>query len=383
MTTGFQRKAALTLAFTFSSTVAIAYCPPQYMETSVAPMFASAVTALNTAIQGVDATLTVEMEMYNQRVLSAVAILTKQKALAANQISDANRTAAQATAMSLNVLGQTERVKQARFHFGPEFGQGFQPCAVYAERNLIANRDAEMGEERRTRIMSEIIAAPGRYVDPIAAQQVQAKEHRELFCTADQVKSGMCEKVGPMAGASLTAATLFDPVMEADQAYRAKVAFVNNVVGLPDAPVPQAAANSEAAATYALAKAKKDALMSPALASLKEVQLDYTGVTSAHGGSDIPLATRMQREVARYLGNTVGYQLWAKAMAGQNTRGLLVEMLKVKALDLVLLEKQYRQFERMEASVSVLVAGELQGKAERANDAAQKASGDSVRSQIK
>lgn len=379
-----NRRIAVGVTIAMSSSLAFGFfCPPQYQENFVQPMFESATEALNEAIQALDASLSSELEMYSQRINSAVAVLTKQKALTANQIADANRAAAQQTATALNVMSQQERVKQARFDFGGEFGQGYQPCTVYAGRNLIANRDAELDQERAVRIQSEVIAAPGRYVDPVAAEQQMAQEHRTYFCTTDQVASGMCDSVGAMPGASVNAATLFQPVMEADAMYRAKVAFVNNAIGMPDAPIPQAAANTPAASDYALAKAQKDALMSPAIASLKQLQLDYTGVDTAHGGSDIPIAVRMDREVKRYLGNTPDYEAWAKVMSGQNQRGLLVEMLKVKALDLALLEKQYRQYERMEANLATIVAGELRNQQEATNAAAEQATRQQVKQQIK
>ncbi|MEM8515183.1 hypothetical protein RCH14_004543 [Massilia sp. MP_M2] len=378
-----KQKIAIGVTVAFTGSIAYAYCPPQYMNETVLPAFASATAALSGAITTVDASLSLQLEVYSQRMTSAVAILTKQKALAANQVSDANRRSAEATAMALNAMAQTERVKRARFEYGGEFGQGFKPCVVYAGRSLMANRDAQMGEERRVRMMSEVVAAPGRYVDTAQAQAFSAKEHRELFCTADQVKSGMCTKEGEMAGASLNAATLFEPVMESDKLYRAKVAFVNNVVGLPDAPIPASAANSQAASAYALAKAEKDALMSPAIASLKEIQLEYTGMNSAHGGSDIPISMRMQREVGRYLGNGPEYEQWSKTMAGQNSRGLMVEMLKVKALDLVLLERQYRQYERMEANLATLVAGQMRSQSSRAAQTADQVAREQVKGQIK
>lgn len=287
------------------------------------------------------------------------------------------------TAESLNVMAQTERVKQARFDYGGEFGQGFQPCVVYAGRNLMANREAEMGEERRTRMMSEVVAAPGKYVDPGPALSQLAKDHRDNYCTQDQVNAGMCSTVGAMAGKSLNVATLFEPVMESDPLYKAKVAFVNNVVPLPDAPIPPSAANTPAAANYALAKAQKDALMSPALASFKELQIEYSGIESSHSGADIPVAVRMNREVKRYLGNTAEYESWTKTMSAQNNRGLLVEMLKVKALDLVVLERQYRQYERMEANLATMVAGEMRKQSERADAAAAQAARQDVKNQTK
>lgn len=384
MNTPRQRKIVIGVTIALTSTMAFTfYCPPQYQENFVEPMFQSSTQALNEAIQAVDAALSAELEMYSQRINSAVAVLTKQKAVAANQIADANRTAAQMTAQSMNVLAQTERVKQARFEYGGEFGQGYQPCLVYAGRNLMANREAVMGEERRTRMMSEVVAAPGKYLDPTQALSQMAKDHRDNFCTQDQVNAGMCSSVGAMAGKSINVATLFEPVMESEPLYKAKVAFVNNVVPLPDAPVPQSAANTPAAAAYVLAKAQKDALMSPALASFKEIQIEYSGIDSSHSGSDIPMAVRIDREVKRYLGNTPEYEAWNKAMAGQNSRGLLVELLKVKALDLVLLERQYRQYERMEAMLATMVAGEMRKQSERVNAAAMQATSQDVKSQIK
>lgn len=366
------------------STVAVAaVCPPQYVTTSVAPVFLSTQKALIGSVAAVDKTLSATLKFYSERINGAVAVLVKQKAVAANQISEANRASAESVATSMKVLSTTERIKTARFDYGPEFGQGYNPCRVYEYRNLIANREGDMQAERNERVMSEVHAAPGRYADPIAAQKAMLDEHREKFCTQDQVNSGMCQHVGEMAGASLNAATLFEPAMESDKLNAAKVAFVNNLVGLPDAPLPPAAGTTVAAASYLLAKTRKDALMSPALASLKEIQLEYTGVETGHSGSDIPMAKRIQNEVTRYMGNNPEYKEWVKRMAAQNEHGLLEENLKMKALDLVIQEKQYRQYERMEAMLATLVASELNKQAIRANAAADKATVDDARQKIK
>src|SRR5215204_2778511 len=83
-----------TIALTSTLTVAVV-CPPQYQETFVQPMFQSATQALNEAIQAVDGALAAQLQLYSERMTSAVAVLTKQKALSANQIADANRAAAQ------------------------------------------------------------------------------------------------------------------------------------------------------------------------------------------------------------------------------------------------------------------------------------------------
>lgn len=353
-------KAAFAITLVLSATWAYAkYCPPQYQENWVAPQFMNATMVLNKAIMAVDAALSAQLEINSQRLISAIAVLTKQKAVAANQIADSSRIASQQVATSLNVLAQTERVKQARFEYGGEFGQGYSPCKVYAARQVIANRDADMATERRARVMSEVVAAPGRYVDPIQGQRALIEANKD-FCTQDQVASGLCKTVGAIPGASLTVATLFEPAMEGEKLYAAKVAFVNNMVGTPDGPVPAAAGSSPSAAAYSLAKARKDALISPAITSLKEIQLDYSGVTGTETGKDIPLAMHFRNEVKRYAGNSDEYDAWARVMSAQNERGALVELLKIKALDLAIQEKQYRQYERMEAMLAALVALEVQ-----------------------
>jgi hypothetical protein len=355
-------KVPVVIAGVLTSTAALAfYCPPQFQETFVEPVFTTSKQAISESVQVVDQALSKQLEFNSQRLTSAIAVLTKQKAVAANQISDGNRTAAQATATALQALAQAERVKKARFEYGGEFGQGYQPCKVYTTRNTIANRDAEMAVERRTRIMSEIVAAPGRYANPVQAQQAALTEHRASYCTADQVASGLCEKVGALPGANLSVATLFEPSMENEPLYQAKVSFVNNLVGLPDAPISKEAGKSAAADAYALAKTRKDAIVSPALASLKEIQLDYSGITVAHGNSsDLPMAVHFRNEVKRYLGSGTEYDKWNNTLTAQNSRGLMVELLKQKALDLALSEKQYRQYERMEAQLVGLVSLELQ-----------------------
>ena len=377
-------KAGLVVSMVFASTVAVAYCPPQYVNGWVAPQFTNATQVLNQAMNAVDSALSTQLEFQNQRMTSAIAVLTKQKAVAANQIADAGRTAAQSTATALNVLAQTERVKAARFDFGGEFGQGYSPCKVYAARVVIAGRDSVMMEERRVRVNSEIFAAPGRYADPGEARRALVQAHAD-FCTQDQVDSGLCKVKGALPGANLTVATLFEPAMEGEKLYNAKVSFVNNAVGMPDGLVPIGGAGGKSTDAYTQAKSRKDALISPALTSLKEIQLDYSGVNSAHGGQDLPLAVHFRNEVKRYAGNSPEYGAWARVMSAQNERGLLVEMLKVKALDLAMLEKSYRQYERMEASLATLVSMEASdsGVTSRVAAAAQQAVRQNVTQKIK
>ncbi len=60
-------------------------------------------------------------------------------------------------------------------------------------------------------------------------------------------------------------------------------------------------------------------------------------------------------------------------MAAQNDRGAMVELLKIKALDLSLQERQYRQWERMEAQLASAVAAKLKSQSRKSDAAANSA----------
>lgn len=332
-------------------------CPPQYQNDWVAPQFANATEVLNASLQSVDASLSAQLLFQSERLNSAVAVLTSQKAVAASQIADANRTTAQQVATGLGVMSQTERVKRARFDFGGEFGQGFSPCEVYATRSVIASRDADMDAEINARMQSEVIAAPGRYAVRRDAA-IQMFKDNEASCTQDMVSVGLCQSVGATPGASMSVATLFDIADEGDATYDAKVAFINNIVGLPDPPIETVSGVARDA--YMLAKARKDAALSPAVASLKALQLEYSGVQGAETGSGVPLAQMFRQEIERYVGGTQENEDWTRVMAAQNERGVMVELLKIKALDLAMQTRQLRQYERIEAGLAALVATEAQ-----------------------
>lgn len=366
------RKTALALVLIGGSSVALAVCPPPYYNEVVLPFFMTATTTLQTAVTTVDASLNAVLETNSQRLMSAIAVLTKQKAMSANQIAESSRVSAEMTADALSALSTNEMKKQARYEFGPEFGQGFQPCQVYAKRSVMATQDAAMADERRSRVMTEIVAAPGRYGDLSQAQANMIRANKD-YCTQDMASSGLCKSVGAMPGAGYSASTLFKPAMEGEPLYNAKVAFVNNVVGLPDAPLNQATSGTPAGQAYMLAKSRKDAMISPAMNALKAIQLDYSGVNGGEGTSGLPVAMQFQTEVKRYAGNTAEYQAWNRTMSSQNERGALLEALKIKALDLALLERQYRQYERMESMLAPLVALEVSGQQQQAAAAAQRA----------
>lgn len=371
----FQRR---VLVGTTSLTIAIsayAYCPPQYQETWVLPMFTWSAGFLTAAVHGMDLALTAQLWFQSERLISAVSVLTKQKAVTANQISDGLRNTNQNIAVSFNAMAQAERVKKARFEYGGDFGQGYSPCYVYRGRLGISAVEADHAGAAAHAVRTEIKSAPGRYADPVAAQKEMLEEHNKLFCTPDQAASGLCAAAGTLPGASLTVATLFKPTAYNEDLTKAKSAFINNITGLPDGEVPKGGGSSETAASYQQAKMQKDAVRSSAMASLKQIQIETTTGEEHNAKGNLPLSKLYENEVKRYAGNSDEYQQWSRVMAAQSERGALVELLKIKALDLSLQEKTYRQFERMEAMLASMVAGKLKDQVQ----ASEAAAGSAVR----
>ena len=374
---------ALGVGMMMVSFLAIAYCPPQYQEQMVIPAFKAAYTSIKATLVGVDSSLSTQLQTNSQRLSSAIAILTKQKAVTANQIAETQVNAGQMLAQGMNTISQTERVKQARFDYGGEFGQGYQPCLISSERAVIATRNADLQGLVAQRVKSEITASPGEYVKREDAQQKLIEAHK-TYCTEDEVASGLCSVKGTMPGADVQVSTLFEPTMEGDKAYQAKIDFINNIAGLPDQPIPKSAAGSIQAQTYALMKSRKDALMSPALTALKEIQIETSGVDGMESGKEVPLSELYNNQVSRYFGNSDEYQNWSKTLATQNERGVMIEMLKVKALNLALKAKIYKQYETMEAQLAALTATELSKTVGTSSDQhARQAEANAVRAGIK
>lgn len=367
-----KRRAVVGLAGLTAAVTAFAqYCPPQYQEVMVIPAFTWASTTLSSTIQEMDAALSAQLKFQSERLTSAIAVLTKQKAVSANQISDGIRNTNQNIAVGLNALSQADRVKKARFEFGGDFGQGYSPCYVFQARIGISRAESDMAGATAHALRTEVQAAPGRFANPVSAQKEILDQHNKLFCTKDQAESGLCAAEGDLPGASLNVASLFKATAEEEDLTEAKRAFINNMAGLPDGEVPRGGGSTQVAASYQLAKIQKDAVRSAALASLKQIQIETTsGEPGEHGAGDLPLSKQYENETKRYAGNSEEYKTWSRVMAAQNDRGVLVELLKIKALDLSMQERQFRQWERMEAQLASAVAAKLKTGQVRTADAA-------------
>src|SRR5699024_6162175 len=71
-----------------------------------------------------------------------------------------------------------------------------------------------------------------------------------------------------------------------------------------------------------------------------------------------PLAVQIKNDINRYLGSGDEYQAWSKTLVATPERGVLQEVLRVKAARLYLKSQHYKQLSRMEAMLAANVAAE-------------------------
>lgn len=378
-----QRRFYMTVFLVTCSTATFAYYCADYMTVAVNETINTSHTTAQTTIKGaitqMDGAVSTALQSELQRLLSALNVMTKQKAASGSQLAESSKRTAQTTAAAYGAIKQSERIKQVTLDYSA-LGQGYNPCLISSERQTTATQLKEVNSEIPALVASEVESAPGRYTDSIATQKKLLADHHQFYCTADQVKAGLCQSVGEMPGASLQASTLFSYAPEGTDLYNAKNALINNMVGLPDDLVPKSVANSPNGAYYTQLKQRKDAMMSPALASLKAIQTDYSFPTTTHGDSATakPLILQFRDQVGRYLGNGAENKNWNRTLVTSQPRGVLKEVLNVKALELAILARQYHQNQRIEANLASLVAMEQELQSTDTNSAmrlAQQAGG--------
>ncbi len=337
-----------------------------YWSEAVLPSFIAGDQAITRSVNTVNIAVSRILSFQAERLQHALAVLTKQKSYAGNQLQNTYLKTAKTTVDSLQTLAKSERIKDAKLNYGAEFGQGYQPCQVISANNLTANNINKVSDASLLDISKEIKAAPGQYGSKNTFIGQTLQEYQKKYCTAAQVSQGLCDEVGDMQGQAIQFASLLKPSGANQQngqssnastpEYQSKIDFINQLAGAPDDVVPNAAKNTANASAYAQIKQQKDSLVSPALYSLQNIKHDYI----EHKGKDSSIASMLDQEASRYMGVGKSGDEWAQTMAQQTKRGLMLEWLKIKGTSLAIQARQYSQQERMEANLAALVASELQ-----------------------
>lgn len=393
----------------------------------------TAENAIKTALDTYDTRLTQSLETHEGAIMAALAILTKQKEITADYVSMSEDKSNQVLASVIGETAKMDAIKEV-IENNSARGQGHNPCQVAAEQQELAGAVQEADDSVYGAVRQEISAAPGKYEmrDKVMAQRTVI--HDANYCTADQAASGMCSRAAPRAAKSLKAQTLFTPSTAGDTAHEDKVAFINNFVGFPAQPLSTSQAQTVSGTSYLSNVHRLNAIRSPAMTALKQIQMEYTAYDDqnhyASPESDVdtsqppengakkdengkvvgvdvdkivgtneenqaliagtkrrdaneaagpgsvaeetataskaeldkdalPIIVQLEKQVARYLGNGKEYEEWNKTLIEQNDRGLLKEILQIKALKLFLQTREYEQLMSMEAMMAATVAADL------------------------
>lgn len=367
--------------------------------------FAATNANIMSALVGMDVAVNVAAKAESDAVTAAIFVLSNQKSLATTQINQALKNNTQIQANAIQAINQAQRYQEAIRDYGPT-GVGYDVCKVSIERGSVTETTKDTEAAIADMVSSEITARAGRYANRSESMASRLALHNKYYCTDGQAKSGMCQAKGDRGGKSLAAATLFQPADYLSSEYNDKSAFINNMVGLPDDPIPRSQATTQAGQSYADLKRRKDAIKSVAMVSLKAIQADWSSVpkTDTHVeptasaaaalsasvktekeqlAKDAPntdvknaktaenlnpppattaelknqsLMEQVKHDVNRYLGGGKEYEDWSKTLVGQEEKGILTEVLKVKALRLYMQVQQYKQLQRMEAMLAANVA---------------------------
>lgn len=338
------KKTAVALSF-LAGSAGVAWASCGGTEGLVVAAVGQGASMLVSEINSAATSLTELDDLQTEYLLSAIRVATKQIQTSGDKSAATAIQAEQAAAAFSKELADKELVDKVIVDY---MSQGFVPCEVSTATRNLARAELQAKGAVPNLVRTEIEATGGRYADPVAAVRAREERHRSLFCTQAEVDAGICSSVGRIPGGDMNAAMLFSTDTSTD-ARAAKNAVINNLVGLPDAPIPQGVATTPEAQAYVLAKKRKDAFLAWPAYSLKAIQTDNETV--------VPV---LNERVGMYFGTAKAAE-WAKSQASQAPRGLLIDMVKIAGLALKIQERRLWQNLRTEANLAVLV--ELENEA--------------------
>jgi len=287
--------------------------------------------------------------------LSSLRIATEQVQMSGDKTSASNLETAQSVAAFDKELSDKKLVDKVMIDY---MSQGYQPCLQSTATTKMALAEQQAKASVPGRIAAEVDAGGGRYASVAATVKAREEQHKSLFCTQDEVTAGACSSLGKIPGGDMNAALLYSSDTDTTTV-AAKNAVINGILGLPDEVIPASAAGTPEAAAYVLAKKQKDAFLAWPTYSLKSIQAD----AEVFNGP-------MNDRVSMFFGSPQATQ-WAAAQASQATRGILVDLVKMKGLSLKLSERQLNQSLRMEANVASLLELERSQMYDHSLNAAQ------------
>lgn len=327
--------------------------------TAISDEFTRVMGVFNAQMTAMDVAVAAAYEFENEQVSSAMKVFVKQMSVSSNMLAENSVKVAQTEAAVEQARLQKERIIETNERLGPQ-GQGHKVCTVLAERQEASKVVKSNAKNVPSLTSDTVYAAAGAYGSPHKTLTTMNQNHSAKYCTPEQAASGFCSSATDQAGWDVQTSTLFTPTTTNSTVYDAQNALINNMVGLPDAPIPDSLKGSPTSTSYLALKQKKDAITSPAINSLKAIQAEFTGLPTSDSDSQLSPMRAVDDQVKRYLGSGDEYKSWNQTLVSGSESGIMKELLQVQALDLYLQARQYKQNEREELVLAGIVAATQQ-----------------------
>lgn len=392
------------MGLTVTVPVFAAYCyietNPQVIQQNHKTHFDTADKSIEQAIKQLEQNTERNIAKQTDAVVAGLRVLATQKAYSQQQIAQAYEENAKTEA---SIVYEAKKAQKAQDAVEDTIdGAGYDPCGVLDKRQKVVSLAEATAKTVPEMVRNEVFARPGSYGNRKAAFAQMMAQHDAIYCTEDQAAAGMCTGVGKRAGRSLDASVMFENTTRNSDSYHDKSAFINNIIGLPDDIISREQAATSTGQAYTDLKRRTDAIKSTALVSLKNIQASWSSTGDVaghtHGKEDAvtknettnakdvkttaesattdattnSLAEQMKKDVGRYLGGEE-YKNWSASLVGLNERGVLQEVIKVKALRLYMQAEQYKQLTRMEAMLAAIVAADMETNGSEAKISEQRA----------
>lgn len=301
-------------------------------------------TALRAAVDQMSATVARENEVTASQIVSAIRVLTSQRAHTDSQIATADMKATEASTSAITANMTRMAVVRAEETYGT-MGQAPDACEV-AER-LASLNETMSGQQAVARDLltsPRIDARSGGVVD------LDDSMRRRLDTASPQTVNVALSLLDPSASEETVAA------------------FINNLTGLPlrkvaieDGGVAAGAGRIEDYHQNLIAQ-RVEAFRSPAIYSLGIIrgaheEADHAALGGAHGGT---LDEQLQWLIDRYGGGD-DYLEWSAELATKSEVGIVKEIARLRSIQMAVSRMNSDADSRITTMLATLIAQEADG----------------------
>lgn len=257
-----------------------------------------------------------------------------QEAVSATQIATADRNARIVQSEAKNASEVAEKLLNIKLNYGPQTGQGYAACKVLAENQQTdsAVDNASLNTNDKVQVSDNSAGRLAHSSEDYS--KLRNERHYDNFCTKEEYDANLCDEVSDTPGLDSNVGVLFTSALPGTKVAVAKAAVRENIIGKPDIAIPANMGQTAPGQAYLYNSNRKAALTAfPAysLAHAESMSEKREDLKDSKGNpmspNDLIFAT-----VSRYYGSDEAKE-WAKSMADQVPRGLLVELAKMEGVN--------------------------------------------------